>query len=185
MLPWKLRKCRILPVNQNLSLIYFPLAKFQLVSCNPSLVISWQMTYTQKLPKLCSATLNNQFHLDLQWWHKFLSEWHGVSFWLFPGLSPEADIELSSDAAGSLGYGAFLRGLWFTGSWSPSQAQQSIAYKELFPVVAAAHICGDMWCRTHVLFHSDNDAVVHVLNSRTSKIPLHLVFIAASSIVSC
>ena len=52
--------------------------------------------------------LNSQFHLDLQWWHKFLSDWHGVSFWLFPGLSPAADIELSSDAAGSLGYGAFL-----------------------------------------------------------------------------
>ena len=58
MLPWKLRKCQILPVNQNLSLIYFLLAKFQLVSCNPSLAISWQMTYTQKLPKLCSATLS-------------------------------------------------------------------------------------------------------------------------------
>ena len=57
MLPWKLRKCQILPVNQNLSSIYFPLAKFQLVSCNPSLAIIWQMTYTQKLPKLCSATL--------------------------------------------------------------------------------------------------------------------------------
>ena len=113
--------------------------------------------------------LNNQFYLDLQWWHKFLSEWHGVSFWLFPGLSPEADIELSSDAAGSLGYGAFLRGLWFTGSWSPLQAQQSTAYKELFPVVVAAHIWGDMWCRRHVLFHSDNDAVVHILNSRRPK----------------
>ena len=57
MLPWKPRKCQILPVNQNLSLIYFLLAKFQLVSCNPSIAISWQMTYTQKLPKLCSATL--------------------------------------------------------------------------------------------------------------------------------
>ena len=57
MLPWKLRKCQILPVNQNLSSIYFPLAKFQLVSSNPSLAIIWQMTYTQKLPKLCSATL--------------------------------------------------------------------------------------------------------------------------------
>ena len=58
MLPWKLRKCQILPVNQNLSSIYFPLAKFQLVSCNPSLATIWQMTYTQKLPKLCSATLS-------------------------------------------------------------------------------------------------------------------------------
>ena len=57
MLPWKLRKRRILPVSQNLSPLYFSLAKFQLVSCNLSLAIIWQMTYTQKLPKLCSATL--------------------------------------------------------------------------------------------------------------------------------
>ena len=32
--------------------------KFQLESCNPSLAMIWQMTYTHKLPKLCSATLN-------------------------------------------------------------------------------------------------------------------------------
>ena len=57
MLPWKLRKRQILPVSQNLSSLYFSLAKFQLVSCNLSLAIIWQMTYTQKLPKLCSATL--------------------------------------------------------------------------------------------------------------------------------
>ena len=57
MLPWKLRKRHILPVNQNLSSVYFLLAKFQLVSCNLSLAMIWQMTYTHKLPKLCSATL--------------------------------------------------------------------------------------------------------------------------------
>ena len=59
MLPWKLRKRQILLVSQNLSSLYFSLAKFQLVSCNLSLAIIWQMTYTQKLPKLCSATLNH------------------------------------------------------------------------------------------------------------------------------
>ena len=57
MLPWKLRKRQILPVNQNLSTVYFSPAKFQLVSCNLSLAMIWQMTYTHKLPKLCSATL--------------------------------------------------------------------------------------------------------------------------------
>ena len=57
MLPWKLRKHHILPVHQNLSLVYFSLAKFQLVSCNRSLAMIWQMTFTHKLPKLCSATL--------------------------------------------------------------------------------------------------------------------------------
>ena len=34
----------------------FSLAKFQLVSYNLSLAIIWQMSYTHKLPKLCSAT---------------------------------------------------------------------------------------------------------------------------------
>ena len=58
MLPWNLRKRQILPVNQNLQLVYFSLAKFQLVSCNLSLAMIWQMTYTHKLPTLCSATLN-------------------------------------------------------------------------------------------------------------------------------
>ena len=77
--------------------------------------------------------LNSEFHLDLLWWHQFLSQWHGVSFWLFPGLLPAADVEVSSDAVGSLRYGALSKGFWFAGSWAPSQQQQSIAYKELFP----------------------------------------------------
>jgi len=58
-----------------------------------------------------------------------------ASFWLFPGTSPVADVEVASDAAGSLGFGAYLKGQWFAGPWTPSQQPQSIAYKELFPVV--------------------------------------------------
>ena len=46
-------------VNQNLLSVYFSLAKFQLVSCNLSLALIWQMTHTHKLPKLWSATLHN------------------------------------------------------------------------------------------------------------------------------
>ena len=45
----------------------FSLAKFQLVSCSLSLAMIWQMTYTHKLPKLCSATLSpvcNKVGLD-------------------------------------------------------------------------------------------------------------------------
>ena len=69
MLPWKLRKNQILPVTQNLSSVHFSLAKFQLVSWNLSLAMIWQMKYTHKLPKLCSATLkhphsqNREFNL--------------------------------------------------------------------------------------------------------------------------
>ena len=115
-------------------------------------------------------SLNKEFHHDLQWWHQFLVDWHGVNFRLFPGNTPTADVEDSSDAAGSPGFGAYLEGMWFTGSWMPSQRQQSIAYKELFPVVVSAHVWGHLWCRWHVLFRSD-DSVVHILNARTSKVP--------------
>ena len=69
--------------------------------------------------------LNREFHLDLLWWHQFLSLWHGVSFWLFPGLLPGVDVEVSSDDAGSLGYGAFLKGSWFAGSWAPSSSSSN------------------------------------------------------------
>ena len=41
----------------------FSLANFQLVSCNLSLAMIWQMTYTHKLPKLCSTTLKSEFAL--------------------------------------------------------------------------------------------------------------------------
>ena len=47
MLPWKLRKHHILPVNQDISSVYILLAKCQLISCNLFLAIIWQMTYSQ------------------------------------------------------------------------------------------------------------------------------------------
>ena len=61
--------------------------------------------------------LNHEFRLDLEWWHTFLSSWNGVSFWLFPGMSPPADVEVVSDASGSLGFGAYLNGAWLAVPW--------------------------------------------------------------------
>ena len=46
MLPWKVRKRPILLVNQNFLSVYFSLVKFLLVSCNLSLAMIWQTTYT-------------------------------------------------------------------------------------------------------------------------------------------
>lgn len=115
--------------------------------------------------------LNAEFQLDVQWWHDFLTSWHGVSFWLFPGMSAPADIVVTSDAAGALGFGAYFHTEWFSGAWVPSQADQSIAYKELFPVVVASHVWGSQWYRQHVLFRCDNEAVVHILLARSSRVP--------------
>lgn len=64
--------------------------------------------------------------------------------------------------------GAFSKGFLGLG---PSQQQESIAYKELFPVVIAAHIWGHLWCHRHVLFHLDNNTLVHTLTFRLLKYP--------------
>ena len=89
--------------------------------------------------------LSTEFQRDLQCWSDFLTTWHGVSFWFFPGLSASPDLEVTSDAAGSLGFGAYFRNEWFSGAWAPSQVQQSIAYKELFPVVVASFVWVSQW----------------------------------------
>ena len=115
--------------------------------------------------------LNKEFHLDLKWWAHVLDQWHGASFWLFHCLSLAVDIEVASYAAASFGVATYFRGFWFTGRWVASLLSQSIAYQELFPVVVAAHVLGTQWSRKHVLFRSDNEAVVHMLNSKTSRTP--------------
>ena len=118
-------------------------------------------------PSVVDQYLANEVSLGrvagLPWWYQFFEDWHGVNFWLFPGLLLEADAEVFSDAAGLFGYGAYIKGHWFAGSWVLSQQLQSIAYKELFPILLAAHVWGHLWVKKHVLFHSDNDAVAHIL----------------------
>ena len=92
-------------------------------------------------------------------------------------MSAATDLEVKSDAAGAIGFGAYSRGQWFYGAWSSVQARQSTAYQELFSVVIAAHLWGSLWARRPVLFRSDNEAVVAILTTRTSKVPalMHLL----------
>lgn len=49
-------------------------------------------------------------------------------------------------------------------------------YKKLFPIIIALHIWDPWWFNKHILFCSD-EAVVHLLTSRTSKCPslMHLL----------
>ena len=113
--------------------------------------------------------LSREFHLDLPWCFEFFLSWNGYSFLLSPRWAPIPDLHVSSDAAGSVGYGAFLGRDWFAGRWSPLQMPLSIASKELFPIVLAASRWGHQRSAKRVDFCSDNTAVVKVLRSGTSR----------------
>ena len=81
------------------------------------------------------------------------------------------DFSISSDASRAIGYGAFMDSEWCNGWWSTLQLPLSIAYKKLFLVVLAAHVWGPGWSLRRIMFHVDNKAVVHILNSRMSPDP--------------
>ena len=90
--------------------------------------------------------LNRDFNLELAWWREFFCSWNGLSFLLNPHWAPLTYMyfQVSSDAAGSIGYGAIFEREWFAGSWSSAQMPFSIAYKEhdgsSAPFVAAYHL---------------------------------------------
>ena len=83
-----------------------------------------------------------------------------------------------SDASGTFGCGAVSDQLgWFQAQRPAEWEDIDISVKELVPVVAAAALWGNRWASQHIRFHSNNTAVVAVLNTRTAKSPplMHLL----------
>ena len=101
-----------------------------------------------------------------------------MSLFLLPELLPLCDLHVTSHAAGAHGYGALYLRQWFAYHWLPRQVPLSIAYKELFPVVVAAHLLGENWSLKHISFQF-HASVVFALNSRTSK-DLHIMLLLRS-----
>lgn len=87
------------------------------------------------------------------------------------------DAVLFSDASGHWGCGAIWDSHWIQCQWSGTWEDQSIAAKELLPIVLAVAIWGESWSGKQVLARCDNMAAVEVLRSRTSKntIMMHLL----------
>ena len=109
-------------------------------------------------------------------WQLFLDNWNGVSLFLPPFTEPSPQIHLFTDAAGSIGYGAFFDNLWFQGKWLPSHQLNpasgiSITWQELYPIYLACMLWAPHWANRRICFHCDNQATVAILSAKNSKIP--------------
>ncbi|XP_041916418.1 uncharacterized protein LOC121680893, partial [Alosa sapidissima] len=135
--------------------------------------------------------LDAQCLADLKLWRMFLDEWNGLCMFYDDCQSYPEDLQLYTDAAPSIGFGGFFKGRWFASPWPLEfraliTENESSAVFELYPVVIAALLWGKEWTSKSVLIHSDNEAVVHVINNSRSKSPAlsplirHLIWIAAS-----
>ena len=78
-------------------------------------------------------------------------------------------LELFSDAASLIGFGAVFGKYWFGSEWSVTWRSYNIAVLKLFPIVLAFHIWGHLMADKCVIFFCGNAAIVDIINKHTSK----------------
>ena len=76
--------------------------------------------------------------------------------------------EVTSDASGTWGCGAFSGLSWFQLKWSTSYADTHISAKELVPIVIAAVVWGEGWRGKTIQVWYDNVAAVSTVNHGSS-----------------
>ena len=139
-------------------------------------------TFLQRMIDLTSSVrnrfhhirLNKEFFKDLNMWKAFLAGWNGHSFFLDSTITPSPDMDLYSDAFGTIGIGGYFKGKWFQGRWPPHMQLNkdrgiSIEWQELFPIIVAPVICFPYFSGKLIQFWCDNQSVVAILNSGCSK----------------
>ena len=121
--------------------------------------------------------LTRQCKEDILLWLNFLNSFNGKSFFLSAKWLTSSTIKLYTDSAGSLGYAAVLGKRWFYGHWPDCWKSLNISILELFPIVLATEIWGDIMRNHCIVFFSDNHAVVDIINKQTSREPKIMVLV--------
>ena len=115
------------------------------------------------------VNINKEARADLKAWHLFLKDFNGRRFFLSDVWALSHSLKLHSDASSSLGYAAVFGSKWIAGKWHKSFSSADICVLELFPILLAVEIWGDLLENSFVLFITDNEALVSILNKQTSK----------------
>ena len=89
----------------------------------------WKPTHHVRLTQECKH--------DLNVWREFLSVYNRKSFFLGLRWATSQNLNLFTDAAGSLGYAAVFGTHWCFGEWPATWKQLNITVLEFFPIVVA------------------------------------------------
>ncbi|XP_030253189.1 uncharacterized protein LOC115569298 [Sparus aurata] len=149
--------------------------------------LSHLLSIASSVPSLHdNVTLDNSCKMELKLWHQFLSSWNGISFFYDTNITSSEDIQLSTDAAPSIGFGGYFSGKWFSAKWPPefSSLSPSSAIYEMYPVIIAAILWGHKWSKKTITIHSDNTAVVDIINKGRSHCLDIMQFVRKLTLVS-
>ncbi|KAM3924714.1 uncharacterized protein RB166_008052 [Leptodactylus fuscus] len=133
--------------------------------------------------------LGRELRGDLKVWDRFLASYNGRSLMLEAAVTA-GDLNLFTDASGSMGFGAFWDGRWCVGSWPEEWKERgwckNLALLELFPIVVALSIWGEGFRNKKVKLFCDNMGVVQAINGLSASSPpvvcllQHLVLLCLS-----
>ncbi len=117
------------------------------------------------------ARLGSESKADLRVWLTFLASFNGVYFQFFRNENWENSVKLKlfTDAAGSIGFGAIFGNAWCYGRWPEKWLHRNIAILEFFPIVLSLCLWGEKMRNHSILFFTDNEALVHVINKQSCR----------------
>ena len=118
---------------------------------------------------------------DLMVWKHFLENFNGISYILDKHWVSNRDLHLFTDSAGigdslssrNNGCGVFFNGSWcyfpWPLHWHGTDIMKDMTFLEIIPIALAICIWQLVFHKKKIMFHVDNQAVVYILNSMTSK----------------
>lgn len=184
----KLQKCRTL-VNKYLQ--HKKIRVHQLESLTGHLsfacsVISPGRPFLRRLYSLLKGVRQSPHHLiditkgakeDLRMWAHFFSKHNGITLFQEEEWTDATTMHFYTDAAGTLGYGIVFGSKFAYGVWPDTWKEFNIAFLELYPIMVALKLFGQAVQNKRVHLHVDNQAVVAIINSQTSKDPQIMVLV--------
>ena len=128
--------------------------------------------------------LRHEVKEDLRVWLSFLSSFNGKSFFLNEVWCNSNKLNLFTDASGSIGFGAIFGSEWCYGKWPDNWLHRNIAILEFYPIVLSLCLWGYKVQNHSVLFFTDNESLVHVINKQSCR-DKSLMFFVRKLVLVC
>lgn len=112
---------------------------------------------------------------DLCVWLDFIHKYNGSLNFMNANWLSNDQLHLYTDSAGNhqLGCGVYFNGQWayfeWPACWKDLDIMSDITFLELVPIVLAVDLFKTQFCDKKILFHTDNKALVSILNKKSSK----------------
>ena len=114
----------------------------------------------------------------------FIESHDGKSLFLEDAWYSSSHLKFYIDASQSLGFGIAFGRKWAYGKWPSDWTHKSIVFLKLFPIVLGVQMWVDSLANKRILFFTDNDSTVHVINRRTSK-NRELLYLLRQLVLAC